>query len=206
MFWISCIIQVWRDIQVKNVCRTAWDENTTGIPLRTMNEQSWGIATSALKMSTLMKRDVPYNYILANGTLELVARDILGIFPKTLSSNQTVVVTMDHYSKLKRAVLTWKTTVSHIASRFIDKWIIWNGMSMYVCWTTRRDWIQRFSSRYGPSWERCIWRLLLALSKGVDRQNDLIRRLSSRQKHCLVEHQQEWDICVQPLTYVYSAQ
>lgn len=47
--------------------------------------------------------------------------DILGLLPKMLNGNQFVLVMTDHYS---RAVPTCKTTALHIASIFMDLWIL----------------------------------------------------------------------------------
>lgn len=58
--------------------------------------------------------------------------DILRPLPKTSNENQFVSVITDRYSKITRAVLTFRTTVERIASMVIDHWIIPYGIFDYV--------------------------------------------------------------------------
>lgn len=52
----------------------------------------------------------------ASDPLELVLKDILGPLAKALRGNHFVSIMTDHYTKVTRAVPTFKTTASHIAS------------------------------------------------------------------------------------------
>lgn len=62
----------------------------------------------------------PLHTYPAGGTLEFSAMQILELLPNTLTGNQLVLVMPHRYSSFARAVTTYKTTVSHMASMFMD--------------------------------------------------------------------------------------
>lgn len=63
----------------------------------------------------------------ASGALEFLETVILVSLPDTLSGNHLVLGMTDAYTKSTRAVLTCKTTASHISSFFMDNWVLLQG-------------------------------------------------------------------------------
>lgn len=58
--------------------------------------------------------------------------DMLGPLPKTLNGIQVEVVVTDRYSKVVRAISTSKVTAWHIASLFMDSWIVPCGIRKHL--------------------------------------------------------------------------
>lgn len=54
----------------------------------------------------------------ATGPVEIVAMDIVGPFLKNTQENQYILIISDQYSKLNWAIITFKTTATHIAIFF----------------------------------------------------------------------------------------
>ena len=142
----------------------------------------------------------------ANGPLEFVAMDILGPLPKTKQGNQFVVVLTDRYSKLTRAIPTGKTTATTVATIFVDHWVIPYGIPNYVLTDNGPQFVAKFFAS-------------VCLALGVKhvtttayhpRTNGQTERFNrtivTRLRHYVGEHQDDWDLYVQLLTYAYNAQ
>lgn len=65
-------------------------------------------------------------------SLKFVALNTLRPFLRTANVNEYVIVMTARYSKLRRAVLTGKTSSTHVASMLFDYWIVPYGMCVYV--------------------------------------------------------------------------
>lgn len=76
--------------------------------------------------------------------MELVAMDMLGPLPTTLNGIQFVVVLTDRYSKVTRAVSTARKTGTHIASTFMDNWIIPYVISDYMVTDNGTQFVNKF--------------------------------------------------------------
>lgn len=85
-------------------------------------------------------------FFLARGALKFVAMDILGSLLMVLNGHQSVMVMMDRYSKLMRAICTSNTTASHIASLVMYTCIIYIVIQRMGRWT-----LERSSSKMLPS-------------------------------------------------------
>lgn len=70
--------------------------------------------------------------------------DVVGIFPKTVQGNQYVLVTMDCYSTLVRAVPTSKSTATHVADVFMDHRINPYGMQTYLLTDNGAQFVREF--------------------------------------------------------------
>lgn len=69
---------------------------------------------------------------LGSSEIEILAMDILGLFPKTKNGNYFVAFMIAQYFKRTRAVATSKTGAKHIASICFLHWVVIYGMSTYV--------------------------------------------------------------------------
>lgn len=69
--------------------------------------------------------------------------EILGALPITFQEIQYVLIIMDRYSKLTRAIPTSKTTVSRLANLFLDHWIVPFGVPTYLL----TDYVPKFGSK-----------------------------------------------------------
>lgn len=58
-----------------------------------------------------------------DGPLEYVAMDTLGLLSKAKQGNQFVVVMIDQYTKLKKAIPTSKTKSMTVAPIFLEHWV-----------------------------------------------------------------------------------
>lgn len=67
------------------------------------------------------KRGCLLQLFSASAPLEYVAMEILGPLSKLLNGNLHLLVMTIRYSKLKRAIQTFETTVSEIAFLSVDK-------------------------------------------------------------------------------------
>lgn len=88
---------------------------------------------------TSWARDNPTYYrrrkiqlFLASELLEFLAMDIVEPFLKTVQGNQNILVIMDPYFKLARAVLKSKMTIMHVTNLYRDQWIIPHGIPSYL--------------------------------------------------------------------------
>lgn len=94
--------------------------------------------------------DASYYYSPQAAYWNLAQWDILGLLHKTLSGSQFVLLRSHRYPKLKRAVLMSKTTVLHIASLFLDKWVIKYGTPEYIRTNNGPQFFTKVSSRFAP--------------------------------------------------------
>lgn len=65
-----------------------------------------------------------HEVVYRSGSLELVAVDILGPLLKMYTGNHFIVVIMDRYYKLKRAVFMTKDVVPKVASIYSEHLVI----------------------------------------------------------------------------------
>lgn len=76
--------------------------------------------------------------------LQFVTMPILGPLPKTLDGKQSVMKMRDRYLKLKRAIITCKTTDFHNASLFMDNWVVPYVIHTHELSDNRTQFISKF--------------------------------------------------------------
>lgn len=82
--------------------------------------------------STFPKLKIELQLFPSSSPLEIVAAGIIGPFLCTLSGIQYIVVTIDKWLKLPRAMSTGKTSLSKIAHVVFHFWVVPCGISGYV--------------------------------------------------------------------------
>lgn len=60
--------------------------------------------------------------------MEFLAMDNLGFLSTTKTGNKFIVIMLDHYSKLTRAVQTKTTTATDVTKAFGENWIVPYGI------------------------------------------------------------------------------
>lgn len=142
----------------------------------------------------------------ANGPLEFVAMDLLGPLPKTTKGNQNVLVITARYSKLTRAVPLTKTTANHVATAFLENWVISYEIPNYLLTDNGLQFVAKFFAAI------CLYMGLnqvttTAYHPQTNGQTERYNKtIVARLRHYVAEHQSDWDVYVQPLTYDYHSQ
>lgn len=72
--------------------------------------------------------------------------DILGPLPKMSHANPIIVVIMDRYSKLTRAILTPKPTAIYFPIIFLDHWVMPYGITTFVLIHNGPQFVSKFFS------------------------------------------------------------
>lgn len=120
--------------------------------------------------------------------------DILGPRPKTLSDNQFDLVMKEGYLKLMSALLTSKTTTSHMASLIGNKWLILYRFPSHVLIS---DGMQFISELFETL---CVFVNTKFLTtpayhlQASEHAGCFDKRIIARLRHCVTEHQRDWDI------------
>ena len=142
----------------------------------------------------------------ANGPFEFVAMDILGPLPKTSHGKQYVLVITDRYTKLARAIPMKKTTAPLVAAAFLQNWIYPYGIPESLLTDNGPQFISQFFAIVCAALG--IRRVpITAYHPQTNGQTERYNKtLAARLRHYVNEHQTDWDIYVQPLTYAYNAQ
>ena len=142
----------------------------------------------------------------ASGPLEFVAMDLLGPLPKTKRGNTFVLVITDRYSKLTRAIPLKATKATDIAMAFLDTWVYVYGAPKFLLTDNGPQFVAKFfeticsmlgvrhftTTAYHPQ-----------TNGQAERFN---RTIVQRLRHYVAEHQTDWDLYIQPLTYAYNMQ
>jgi len=112
-----------------------------------------------------------------------------------------VIVITDRYSKLTRAIPVASITAPHVASIFVDHWVIPYGIPEQILSDNGKQFVSKFfaalcaflgaklttTTAYHP---QC--------NGQTERYN---KTIIARLRHYVDEHQSDWDEFVQPLTY-----
>lgn len=120
-FYINLFIQHWWDTEVKDVCTPLCQGSIIGNTWQMTFTRPWEIVGIASKKSRLRNDDtrttISSKYPIGN-----FHDGHLRPLPKTFNADQLVLVMMNHYSKLTRAVLRPKTTTSLVESLLMNRW------------------------------------------------------------------------------------
>lgn len=95
-----------------------------------------------------LKRNRHLKLLPANGPLEFIARHILGLLPKATTRSQFIILTTDTYTNLTWVILSSKTTALHVASIFIDPWIVSYEIPSFLL--MYRVFEEDLTQRFGP--------------------------------------------------------
>lgn len=143
--------------------------------------------------------------ILGEWPIGVCCDGIWGPLSKTLNGNHFVVAMTDRYSNSTRAIPTSNTTMSHIASLFMDNWIIQYDVPKHVLKNNRTafvskclKWLCTFLGTKHLTTKACHPQT----SRQVKRFNNTI---IARPLHSVADHQRVWDIYFQPPAYDYNA-
>lgn len=132
--------------------------------------------------------------------------DILRPAPKKLNGNQYVLVMVDRYSELMRAVPRTKTNMSHIASPFMGEGTILYGARARVLKDNGTQFVIEFIKSlraFLGTGHMTTMSYHHQTSKQKERLNNTF---ITRLQHCAAEQQREWDIRSQPLSYTYNSE
>lgn len=132
--------------------------------------------------------------------------EILEPLSKTLNANQYVVIMMDHYSMRMGAISTSKTTVSHIVFLFTNYWIMPYGIPTHVLTGNGTQFGREFFESLSPLlWMKHQTTIECHIETNREAER-LDKKVIARLKHYVPQQQRDWEIYVEPLTYVYDAQ
>lgn len=140
------------------------------------------------------------------GPSQDIAVDILGPFPKTRNDNLHVVVIIDRYSKLTRAITMRKITSGLVATVVINNWILPHGITDSILTDNGAQFVakcfKKFCHLMGIK-RRTTTAYHPQTNGQAERYN---KTIAARLRHYVGEHQDDWDRYVQPLTYWYKNQ
>ena len=142
----------------------------------------------------------------ASGPLEFVAMDILGPLPKTDGGNRFVLVITDRFTKMCRAIPIRSTRSHTIARVFLENWVYPYGAPTHLLSDNGPQFASKFFAavNYMLGVKHYLTTAYHPQSNGqTERFN---KTLVQRLRHYVEEHQANWDIFVQPLTYAYNMQ
>jgi hypothetical protein len=152
----------------------------------------------------LRKRKQYVTLFPAQEPLEYLAIDILGSLPKTPRGNQFILVVCDRSTKLVRTIPLRKITSLAVAQPFCYPWVFVYGMPRPLS----SDNGSQFSSKFFQACciELDIKQVLTTVCQPqcngpVERFN---RTILSQSRAYVGEHQNDWDIYHDALTYSYN--
>lgn len=146
----------------------------------------------------------PLQLYLASGPMELFVMHILGPLPKTLKDNYYVLLMKNCYSKLARAVTTSVTIASHTSSLSIDNWIMPYGILTQLLTDNEKQLFSKFLESLCAllGTKHLTTTAFHPQTNGQAKQ--FIKTTTSTLPHYVPEHQRDWNLYVQSLTYLYS--
>ena len=140
------------------------------------------------------------------GPLADIAMDLLGPLPMTKNGNQFILVITCRYSKLTRSIPMSKTTAPFIATSTLNHWILPYGIPESILTDNGSQFIAEFFKTvcYILGIKRKTTTAYHPQTNGqAERYN---KTIAARLRHYVSEHQDNWDMFVQPLTYAYNNQ
>lgn len=140
----------------------------------------------------------------ASGPLDLGALDLPRPLSKTRQGNQYICLITDRYSKLMRAISTFKTSETHMADIFVDYWVVPFGIPTYLLMDNGPQFVGKFLTLV------CGHLGVEHLTKTAyhpqtnDQAKRFNRTLVTSIRHSVANHQRDWDMYVHLLTYAYN--
>ncbi len=160
----------------------------------------------ARSRGTPFKHQHPLKLFPATQPLDEIAMDLIGPLPKTSNGKRHILVITDRYSKLSRAIPMAKTTAPHVAAVFMNNWVFPYGVPKSILTDNGPQFIAEFFEFVCAviDIKRIAITAYHAQTNGqTERYNQTLER---RIRHYVNEHQDDWDLYVQPLTYAYNTQ
>ena len=142
----------------------------------------------------------------AKGPLEYIAIDILGPLPRTKTGRQYVVVITDRYSKLTRAVPTAKITAPVVAAVVLEHWVIPYGIPNHILSDNGSQFVSKFFSALCAFLGAKLTTTTAYHPQTNGQTERYNKTIITRLRHYVNDHQTDWDLFVQPLTYAYNSQ
>lgn len=143
---------------------------------------------------------------LASRPAEIVAMKIVGPFPEAGHGSQYIHFIADCYSKLTRAILTSKTTATHVANGVMDHQLIPFGIPTYELNGNKTLFVSNFFATV------CALLGVKYLTTAAyhpqtnDQAEVLNKTILIHLRHFVVKHKKGREISVQPLAYAYNTQ
>ena len=142
----------------------------------------------------------------ASGPLEFVAMDILGDLTRTSRHNRFVLVITDRFSKLTVAIPLRTITAAVVADAFLSHWVFKYGAPKYLLTDNGKQFAAKFfDSVCGLLGVRHYFTAFYhpQTNGQTERFN---KTIMERLRHFAADHQTDWDLYIQPLTYAYNMQ
>lgn len=139
----------------------------------------------------------------SSGPLEFT----LSPLPKTRTCNQFIIVMTDCFSKFIRVVPSTSTTAPHVASIFIDHWLVLCRIPAYLLTNSQPQFVFNFFMRLSA---KILGLKHLAMAAYYLHTNGQAERCNKTMililNQCVSEHQHDWYLIAQPLTYACNRQ
>lgn len=110
---------------------------------------------------------------LASNPLEFIAMVIVEPSPKTKQGSPNILVIIDRYFKLTKAISTLKMTSKHVASMLEDHWHIQYGIRAYLLTDNKT----RFVSKYFATVRALVGIILLTATANPSQTASQAKRL-----------------------------
>lgn len=135
-----------------------------------------------------------------------MAMDVGGPLPKTKSGNQHELVFMDRYRKPTRSIPVVSVTSTAAATVSVENWIMRYDIPTYLL----TDNGPQFDSKFFAAICVRLGLKHLTMTAYHLQTNGQVKRfnqtIAGRLRQYVAEHQTDWDLYVQPLTYAHNAQ
>ena len=132
--------------------------------------------------------------------------DILGDLTRTSRHNRFVLVITDRFSKLKVAIPLRTITAAVVADAFLSHWVFKYGAPKYLLTDNGKQFAAKFfDSVCGLLGVRHYFTAFYhpQTNGQTERFN---KTIMERLRHFAADHQTDWDLYIQPLTYAYNMQ
>lgn len=161
---------------------------------------------SCVQNGSLHRHKRPFQLFPTSKPLEFIALDIINPLSEKNQSSQYIFFTTDHYLKLTRAILLFKTLFTHVADVLLDHWMLLFGNLTYLLTDNGSQFVSGFFKH--------VCRYLGVKNLLTTANNPQINGQSKqfnwtifeRLLHYVANHQRDWVLYVLFLTHAYNTQ